>query len=152
MKTFLRYFATALVALSFAGLAGSLITRALIKRNRDSRNEFHVSVVEPTERKEREDYLMQRVALEAEAAKKPGAIALLPVPNMAASTRAITMEEAFDRPFHLLTELKIDADSITIGSLLLLLYCYSALSAIRAKERRSNQPPDPTPLRGAGHL
>ena len=139
MKTCLRYLGFGLVALGIVGLAGSLTTRVFIKRNRDARSEYYAKIVEPAEKKQREDYAKQKAALESQAAKTPGSLPYLPIFDMTATRLSLAMIDKYDLPYFHLKDWELGSDAVTVGCILLIFYCRAALCAINAKESRSNQ-------------
>jgi hypothetical protein len=126
------------MALGIVGLAGSLTTRILIKRNRDARSEFYAKVVEPAEKKQREDYAKQKEALESQAARTPGSLPYLPILDVPATKLSMAMIDRYDRPYFRLKNWELGSDAVTVGSILLILYCHASLCAMNVKENRSN--------------
>jgi hypothetical protein len=138
MNAVLRGSVIGFIILCVLGLTASVTSRVSMRRNRDARNLYYATVVEPAEARNRQ--LFVRESPGPGTNKVPSAIAPVPELDSNAIWASRSMFDAYDRPYYRLASWKLAADSISVGSALLVLYCLAALRAIKAKESGSNPP------------
>jgi|GEM_PF-3113784 len=115
-------------------LVAAVVLRVLIHSNRAERDVYYSTIVQQAKTKDKEDRRIQTDALEAEAKKRPGSLALIAMPSTNQAEASKRMWWLFDEPYNRLLHWRNIIDGLMIFSVLFAIYCHLVRQAIIRKE------------------